>query len=239
VGFLDNFERSVERLVGGSFARAFASGLHPAEIVASLKREIDARAQIMSRTRILAPHLYQAALAPSDHERLSVLGSGLREEMIEALRDYARAQGYSFARPVELELTLSTDLAEGMLDVRSAAPGPVVWVPTLIWDSVSYAVVSESTIMGRGSDTDIYVIAKGVSRHHCEIRWNGKRAEVVDLGSTNGTTLEGKKVTRAALPDACTLGIGEARILFEVVPQAEEAYHALAHFDQSPEEETP
>ncbi|MFT6973504.1 MAG: hypothetical protein ACJAV4_000733 [Pontimonas sp.] len=239
MGFLDNFERSVERLVGGSFAKAFASGIHPAEIVASLKHEIDARAQIMSRTRILAPHQYQVALAPSDHERLSVLGSGFREEMIQVLRHYAKGQGYSFARPVELELTVSPDLSEGMLDVRSAPPGPVVWVPTLLWDSVSYALVSGSTVMGRGSDTDIHVVAKGVSRHHCEIRWNGKRAEVVDLESTNGTTLEGKNVIRAALPDACTLGIGEARILFEVVPQAEESYHALAHFDYAPEEETP
>jgi hypothetical protein len=55
MGFLDNFERSVERIVGGSFAKAFASGVHPTEIVASLKREIDASTKVFSRTRALSP----------------------------------------------------------------------------------------------------------------------------------------------------------------------------------------
>jgi hypothetical protein len=44
VGFLDSFERSVERLVGGAFAKAFSAGVHPVEIVAALKREMDSRA---------------------------------------------------------------------------------------------------------------------------------------------------------------------------------------------------
>ena len=93
-------------------------------------------------------------------------------------------------------------------------------------------------MLGRGTDTDIHVVAPGVSRHHAQVRWNGKRAEIVDLGSTNGTTLEGKKVSRAALPERCTLGLGQARILFEVVPQAEDAYNALAQHKLASAEET-
>ena len=74
MGFLDSFERSVERAVGGSFAKAFASGVHPVEIVAALKRETDARAKIVSRTRTLAPHHFHVKLSPIDCERLHGLG---------------------------------------------------------------------------------------------------------------------------------------------------------------------
>jgi hypothetical protein len=239
MGFLDNFERSVERLVGGSFAKAFASGVRPGEIVAGLKREIDARAKIVSRTRILAPHDYSISLAPADHERLARLGNELVEEITQALSAYATLRRYSFSARPTLTLMASADLSEGMLDIRSDSPGVVVWVPALTWDSIHYPLVAKSTIIGRGTDSDIHVVAPGVSRHHCEIRWNGKRAEVLDLGSTNGTQLDGVSVTRAALPDACTLGIGQARILFEVVPQAEQAYHALARPQPAPNQETP
>jgi pSer/pThr/pTyr-binding forkhead associated (FHA) protein len=99
-------------------------------------------------------------------------------------------------------------------------------------------VVKKSTVIGRGTDTDVHVVARGVSRHHCEIRWDGKRAEAVDLGSTNGTKLDGERITRAALPDRCTLVMGQARILFEVVPQAEASYRAFAHHTPTGTEET-
>jgi len=139
---------------------------------------------------------------------------------------------------VSVTLAISGSLSEGMVDVTSTPVGRVVWIPTLTWDSVRYPVVKKSTIIGRGTDTDVHVVARGVSRHHCEIRWDGKRTEAVDLGSTNGTKLEGERITRAALPDRCTLVMGQARILFEVVPQAEASYRAFAHHTPIGTEET-
>ena len=239
MGFLAIFERSVERIVGGSFAKAFASGVHPTEIVASLKREIDASTKVFSRTRALSPHQYDISLSPADYERLTRLGSALRDELGQALSGYASLRGYSFSAALTITFRASADLSEGVLDIRSEKPGPVVWVPTLTWEGTRYPVVARSTILGRGTTAHIHVVAPGVSRHHCEIRWNGKRAEVVDLGATNGTTLDGEPVSRAALPDACTLGLGQARILFEVVPQPESAYHALATPQPPPAQEKP
>jgi hypothetical protein len=239
LGFLDSFERSVERLVGGAFAKAFASGVHPLEIVAALKREMDSQAKSASRTRTVAPHQYSCALSTEDHARLTRLGEPLLEEITGALADYAAVRGYGLSDRLAVTLTITGSLSEGMVDVTSTQVGPVVWIPTLTWDSVSFPVVKKSTLIGRGTDTDVHVVARGVSRHHAEVRWDGKRAEVVDLGSTNGTKLEGERVTRAALPDRCTLVIGQARILFEVVPQAEASYRALAHHTPTRTEETP
>lgn len=239
MGFLDSFERQVERIVGGAFAKTFTSGLHPIEIVAALKREVDARAVVASRTRIVAPHSFHLGLAEPDLARLSTLGQAFIDELVEALSEYARTRGYQFSEPVTISLEGSDDVVEGLLDVRSEPVGEVVWVPTLTWEGKSYLLTRRSTTIGRGSDSDLPVDARGVSRHHAEIRWDGKRAEVVDLGSTNGTKLDGARISRAPLPDACTLAVGQARILFQVVPQAASVYHALARDTRANAEETP
>ena len=238
MGFLDSFERSVERLVGGSFAKAFSAGVHPVEIVAALKREMDSRAHPVSRTRTVAPHTYTCGLSSEDHARLASLGEAFVQEITDALADYALVRSYGLADRLGVTLAIRGSLSEGMVDVTSTPVGKLVWIPTLTWDAVRYPVVKKSTLIGRGTDTDIHVVARGVSRHHAEVRWDGKRAEVVDLGSTNGTKLDGERITRAALPDRCTLVIGQARILFEVVPQAEASYRALAHHTPTPLEET-
>ncbi|MEY2900460.1 MAG: hypothetical protein RL247_626 [Actinomycetota bacterium] len=229
MGFLDSFERSVERLVGGAFAKAFSSGVHPIEIVAGLKKEMDSRAKEISRTRILAPHIYYCGLGVEDHARLTSLGDGFSTEIVTALNAYAKERGYGLAHPLSLNWEVTGSLSEGMIDIRSDTVGKVVWIPTLTWDSVRYPLIKKSTVIGRGTDSDIHVVAKGVSRHHAEVRWDGKRAEVVDLGSTNGTKLDGSRIKRAALPDKCALEVGQARILFEVVPQTEADFLALAH----------
>ncbi|MDP4634156.1 MAG: DUF3662 domain-containing protein, partial [Pontimonas sp.] len=97
MGFLDSFERSVERLVGGAFAKAFSAGVHPVEIVAALKREMDSRATTASRTRTAAPHLYSCSLSTEDHSRLAQLGEPFVGEIAQALADYATLRGYGLA----------------------------------------------------------------------------------------------------------------------------------------------
>ena len=238
MGFLDSFERQVERLVGGAFAKTFTSGVHPVEIVAALKKEMDATSRSITRSRVLAPYLFHVGLSSSDFQRLGKLGPEFVSEIRQTLEDYRMLRGYSCQEPVAIRLEEKLTLAEGMVDVRSDRAGSVVWVPTLTWNSVRYPLTRKSTILGRGTDSDVHVVTPGVSRHHAEIRWNGKRCEVVDLGSTNGTTLDGEKVSRAALPDSCTLGVGRARILFQVVPLSSAAYDALAHTPLNSAEET-
>jgi hypothetical protein len=238
VGFLESFERQVERLVGGAFAKTFTSGVHPIEIVAAIKKELDATAKQVTRTRALAPHSFSVGLSPIDHERLSQLGASLINEIEEALKGYHHSRGYLSTDALQIVLEPRSTLAEGMVDVRSDPVGPVVWIPSVTWKSIRYPLTRASTIIGRGTESDVHVVAPGVSRHHAEIRWNGKRSEVVDLGSTNGTTLDGESITRAALPDSCTLGVGQARIVFQVVPLTRGAYDALVHTPADSAEET-
>jgi pSer/pThr/pTyr-binding forkhead associated (FHA) protein len=52
-------------------------------------------------------------------------------------------------------------------------------------------------VIGRGSDADITIADAGTSRRHVEILWDGERAMVRDMNSTNGTQLDGRRITEA------------------------------------------
>jgi pSer/pThr/pTyr-binding forkhead associated (FHA) protein len=60
----------------------------------------------------------------------------------------------------------------------------------------------------------------GISRKHVQIVWDGTRAQVEDLGSTNGSQLNGSPVQKAILEPDSVITIGRTRIVFRVLPQA-------------------
>jgi len=236
VGFLDNFERSLERAVDGAFAKTFRSGIHPLEIVAAIKREMDARATIVSRERILVPSEYLVSLSIADHERLSELGPALVEEIIGELSQHRSQQGYQSSDVLRVMLQVDPALSEGMVQASAILPKDgVVWIPVLEFEGTKYPLVQRRTVVGRGSDVDVVIAGRGLSRRHFQIVWDGKRAEIEDLGSTNGTQLDGQPVTRAALPERCTITAGEARIVMGVIPQQQARYQALVDSGRPPQ----
>lgn len=238
MGFLDSFERSVERAVGGAFAKTFKSGVHPVEIASALKREMDSQAVIVTAQRLLVPRDYFVSLAEADYERLDALGASLRDELADELLNHQEHQGYYATGTPRLSLRIDRALGEGMVAASAViSQEPLVWIPVLDVDGVRYPLVKRNTLLGRGSDVDISLGSRGVSRHHCEIRWSGKNAAVVDLGSTNGTEIDGVAVSHHPLPDRCVLGVGQARIVVAVVPQLQKDYQGLVESGRGPQSE--
>ena len=58
----------------------------------------------------------------------------------------------------------------------------------------SIAIHQEEFLIGRGADCDLRLKASAVSRHHCLLRFRGAEASVTDLGSSNGTFVNGQRV---------------------------------------------
>lgn len=69
--------------------------------------------------------------------------------------------------------------------------------------------------IGRLSTNDVVLSDSNVSRRHAEIRRAGGRWTVADLGSTNGTTVNGKLATEHELNDGDRIGIGGTELIFE------------------------
>jgi pSer/pThr/pTyr-binding forkhead associated (FHA) protein len=75
--------------------------------------------------------------------------------------------------------------------------------------------------MGRGAGCDIVILDHRASRHHCDVRWNGRQWEIHDRGSTNGTFVNGMPARQpVALQPGSTIGIGETTlVLHQQAPQ--------------------
>src|ERR1700712_2044806 len=104
LGLLDNFERGLERAVNGAFAKTFKSGLQPVEITSALRRELDTKAVVVARDRILVPNKFTVRLSQSDFDRMDAIGPTLLDELTQLIQRHAADQHYSFAGGLSIKL---------------------------------------------------------------------------------------------------------------------------------------
>lgn len=225
MGLLERFEDSLDRLVNGAFARAFKAEVQPVEIASALQREINDRAAVIDRTRTVIPNVFHIELSEHDYRRLAVFRDALQTELATLVRDYGAEQGYTLLGPVEVSLGQDDELETGIFRVRSEARAEVraagsqesvnvdLRQPRLEVGGTAYPLVRAVSRLGRGSDTDIRVEDPGASRHHCEIVL-GQPVLVRDLNSTNGTFVNGERVSQLELVDGTTIMIGSTPLVF-------------------------
>ena len=69
-------------------------------------------------------------------------------------------------------------------------------------------------IRDRSSSADIVIDDPGVSRRHFEVTVDGSHAQASDLGSTNGTLLDGKRISKVNVTDGTVLQAGDSTVVF-------------------------
>jgi len=229
MGMLQRFENRLEQAVSGAFAKAFRSAVQPVEVAAALQREVDNSAQILSRNRRLVPNTFDVELSALDYERLQPYSQTLSTELVDMLREHADEQHYVFAGPVSIAFSEQDDLSTGRFRVRSHAAAQVVSEKrssetsarnagaTLTVNGSTHALTPPGLVVGRGSEADLRINDPGVSRRHAEFRVSGGHGRpeisVVDLGSTNGTLVDGRRVTELALDDGAKVRIGNTDLV--------------------------
>jgi hypothetical protein len=85
---------------------------------------------------------------------------------------------------------------------------------TLTVEGRAYPVTSRRVVLGRSRECDIRVPDANVSRRHAELLQEDATYWVVDLGSTNGTEVNGRRVERAKLDDGDRITIGDTDVVF-------------------------
>lgn len=226
MGVLQHFERRLENLVQGAFTKAFRSQVEPVEIAAAIQRELDNNAQIVSRQRSLVPNVFVVELGPNDHDRLGAYEAALTKELVDMATEHAGLQHYAFTGPVTVTLERHEDLGTGQFRVRSQVRAGVDRAPVyastpdsearaagyLVINGTQHPIVPPGIVLGRGSESDIRIDDPGVSRRHVEIRvyQSGQDSQLVavDLGSTNGTVIDGARVPQAPVTDGSTITVG-------------------------------
>ncbi|MDT7547472.1 MAG: hypothetical protein QOE99_3582 [Actinomycetota bacterium] len=227
MGVLQRFERRLEGLVEGAFARAFGGVVQPVEVAAALQREAADKKAIVGQGRVLVPNHYVVELGKEEAERLAEYDGPLRKELADMVTEHAQEQGWSFVGPVEVRFETVDDLSTGLFRVRSkvvaAASAPATPGVAhgrrleLITGTETGRVVQlrpPSLVVGRGADADLRLMDTGVSRRHAELRVDDDGVTLVDLKSTNGTTVNNQRVSSALLADGDRIGLGATVLVY-------------------------
>lgn len=243
MGLFDKVERGLERAVNGAFAKAFKAEVQPVELASAIRRAMDDRAAVMGHGRTMVPNLYTIELSPTDFDRLSSYEDALSEELVAAAQEHAESQRYQPGGPVAVSFSEGADLETGVFRVRpgttrrSIAPStqapqrqapqqPPAGRPTVNparrpWlniDGERYPLIGALTVLGRDEVADIVLDDPGISRKHCEVRVTSDGPHLVtsvrDLGSTNGTYVNGERITSRRLDDGDEITVGRTRATF-------------------------
>lgn len=225
MGILDRIERGLDRGVTSVFSPGRGQ-LKPLDLAQGLKRECDDQIQVLDRSRTLAPNIFCIYLHPQDFDRFSSWQDTLLDELQRVLMEHADKQRYMFVGGVSVTLEKDDEVRQGRFETESRTErGSVAPVtdaaqessggsPIVEIDGQQYLLTGPVTVIGRGGDSDIILEDTGVSRHHLELRTDPDSTLVAtDLGSTNGTFVDGERIrTPVALQDRSLVKIGRTRL---------------------------
>jgi Protein of unknown function (DUF3662)/FHA domain len=214
---LQQFEQRLERLVEGAFAKAFRSGLQPVEIGRRITREMDLGRRVGVRG-LISPNYFMVKLPSGDFERFSSFIDSLARELGEGAREHARAEGYEFVGPVQVEISEDPAMRPNRYAIEAEfreGPDGMPVGSIRLADGRRITVGTQSLVLGRLPECAVVLNDPNVSRRHAEIRRRGSDVVVYDLGSTNGTRVNGVRVKEQLLNDGDEIEVGTSTVRFE------------------------
>lgn len=213
---LQQFEQRLERLVEGAFAKAFRGELQPVELGRRLTRDMDLHRAVSVRG-LITPNSFEVVLSKEDYERFGGFVDVLSQELVEAAREHAREENYTFLGPVQVKISWSGDVSRATFGIVSEViegdEEPKDWV--VLPDGRRIGILDEPLTIGRLPDCGIQLSDRNVSRRHAQLRRQGDAVYVIDLGSTNGTKVNGVPVRQHRLAPGDVLTIGMTSLRFE------------------------
>jgi len=250
VSVLQRFEKRLEGLVEGAFAKVFKGVVHPVEILNAMQREAEAHKAILAGGRTLVPNRYVIDLSPYDHSRLAPYAAALAQELAQSQAEFIGEQAWTVYGDVIVEIERGDGLDTGMFrvtaevytggDVAPAAPagydqggypgydqhggyqgppmggGPARNARLVSGDGRTYPLAIGSTVIGRGDQANLRLPDVGISRRHARLDFDGAQVVLTDLGSTNGTMVNGQRVSAVALNPGDTIQLGTTTLTFRV-----------------------
>ena len=215
---LQQFEERLERLVEGTLSKPFRSSLQPIEIGRRLTREMDLHRRVGVHG-LIAPNSFTVTLSPADVDRFANFIDALSRELADAAREHARIEGYSFMGPVDVQVYEGTRLRPGRFVVSAEVvegPEEGPYAELVLPDGSRVALGDGPVTLGRLPECDVVINDPNVSRRHAEFRRVTDGVVVTDLGSTNGTRVNGAPVREQQLVSGDEITVGSTTLVFEL-----------------------
>ncbi len=234
MGILRDFERHLETMVEGFFARALpGGGVQPVELGKRMVRAMEEQ-KTVSVANVYVPNDFTFTLSSKDVARLQPVENALATELASVARRAAASENWRLLGPPSIHLDEDRSLASGTFrltatvvegtDVEAQA-GPHTQLINMAEQADAelvvigskrrpYPLAKDVLTIGRLDGGDIVLSDPGVSRKHAEVRREGDEWVVVDLASTNGTIVNGQPVRRHRLAFGDRIEVGETTIEF-------------------------
>lgn len=243
---LDRFEQFFERIVEGTIMRFFRSPIQPAEIGRKLERAME-DGRVVSVGSTLVPNVYRAEMHPQDMIAFADFVVPLSRQMEGWLSEEIADRGYRTLGRVRVQIAGNDTVPRRSIRVEtqtipaddraprdddqiqktevyrviresSGVPARILRVMNGPGKDRTFTIRAAVTTIGRGLDNDLVLESTDVSRHHARIEYQDGVYHLVDLGSTNGTKVNGQQLQHATLRDGDQIEFGSLQLQFLPFP---------------------
>jgi len=239
---LSRIEEMLERVVEGPFSRLFRARIQPAEIAKRLERSMESN-RTVGVGKVFAPNTYEVRLNPRDYEVFESYRISLERDMAAHLQETARAKGMRLITRPQVQFISDDSVRKASLQVasrlqdvegadaenrveftqpievprvrsRTEPPAATLSIVSGGKNGYRYPLPMGKVSLGRGGENQIVLEDPRISRNHAEIFLRGNDWYLRDLGSTNGTYVNGYGVRERALESGDRVSLGGVELVF-------------------------
>lgn len=242
---LRKLEKGLEKVIEAPFAKVFKSGVHPLEVGKRILSALEDGRVVGINQEVVVPNRYKCLLSPEDYERLTYYLNAMAGELEAMIIDYCREREYLLPARPAVSFSVSGELEEGEFEIEASLSGgggtphhdtrgavleeagreggegriPVTGY-LVIEDGPgrgnSFRLETQETTLGRLPGNDIVIGDPKVSRHHAVVVKGPEGFVIRDLGSTNGTFVNGRRVSERLLAPGDLIVLGDTRLRFQL-----------------------
>jgi hypothetical protein len=232
---MSRVERFFERLVERPSARLFKTRLQPIQILRRIERAMESGRSLRSG-RDVAPDQFSVHLNPAD---LADLGDPevLAGDVASGALTFARSHDLALLDRPRVAIRPDPAVVRGEVEVRArvSAPAaadpdaadagtrvfevPVPRAPKVVIEVrepgrlTREVAVTGPTRIGRAAECEIALRDSRVSRQHARLHARDGHLVLTDLGSTNGTRVNGQRIREVVLGDGDRILVGETELI--------------------------
>ena len=192
----NKIENRLEQMVENFFARLFKSGLRPIEIGKRILRTIDSNRTVAIDGQLIAPNHFMILLSPEDNQNFLEIQKTLKNDLTQSVREYCKKESYQFLGKIHIEFEIDANRQIGTFEIQATLKEDQENFHDRLQDNfgVITNLLDQITTLGRHrKDDEVFFI---------------------DKESTNGTHINGQRISEHKLTNGDQIRIGKTTFLF-------------------------
>lgn len=222
---IDRLEHALSRVIDGGVAAVFRLHVQPAEIGRRLEHAL-LGSRRTSMGRVIGANHFYVSLHPDDFVAVASWSVALARELETWLGEVAFRHGITLMSPPQVAIEPDAAVRRRSVHVtadfsdtpgaKSATRGPAGRLIPLSHGGNVLTIDHRETTVGRAPGNDLVINAPEVSRAHARLERRGNTLEVKDLGSRNGTWVNGLRIVTHSAKSGDELAFGTLRFRLDL-----------------------